>query len=94
MDDPHLQNPKCPDCKEQLNNVISPRWLTSYPPYGCFGCKCGFEGYVMLEFSEEGNRFNEETKDMPRKFAQYIHILNENWLINLKEYTDADDKPI
>lgn len=91
MPDPHLQNPKCPNCNNILNNRISNISLTSYPPYECFGCECGFKGYVKLEFSDEGKKFNEETKDMPRRFAQGMRSTNDNWLINLKSSLDTHD---
>jgi hypothetical protein len=91
MEDPHLQNPGCPNCKKQLSKVISPRVLTSYPPYVCYACDCGFQGYVKLEFSPEGVIFNEETKYMPRKFSNGKHILNDEWLVNLKNKLEKDD---
>lgn len=87
--DPNLQNPVCPECNHQLNRLIHKGQLTSYPPYGAFGCDhCNFEGFVMYEFTKEYKDFLDLNKNSSFKFSTQTIITNDEWLKNFKKMTN------
>ncbi len=77
-----LKNPDCPKCKKPLSTLRSDTQLCSYPPYSDYKCDyCEFAGYVMMQFTEQYDKYIKET---PVKFvAGDPRITNKAWIDNL-----------